>query len=502
MPPVADQQEFEAPPRQQDQQVPAGLGEQDVSALALSQGMPGNIEAEQFALGTVMLDDSTFPQVAGVLEEDDFSIEKHRRIFTCMHKLHERGERIEYLTLANELEKFQLKDKIGGIAYLASLTTGMPRLASIESYVRIVKSKAILRRLIHTAQGIVADCLKGEREVDEILADSETAVMKVGNTLLRAGLESPKETIEGFEGGIGAFLDPQKRTRGLPTSFHKFDELTGGMRGGQLIILAARPAMGKTALALNIASFVASPNGDRPGQAVAVFSLEMSREALLTRVLCADAQVDQRRFRAGTLEGKDRSKLSVALNGLVASKLFIDDTANLNIIELAAKCRRLQSEHGLGLVIVDYLQLLGSKGRVESRVQEISTFSRGLKLLAKDLDVPVLALSQLSRAPEDPRRKDARPRLSDLRDSGSIEQDADVVSFIFREEVYKPTDKSLEGRAELIIGKQRNGPTGIVRLAFYKRYAKFQNAEDDMQLDEGESESYPSGPDTDEEAPF
>ncbi len=458
--------------------------EQSVRQLAEQQGMPTNIEAEMFVLGSVVLENTKFAQVANLLDEDDFAIEKHRRIFSCMRELNSRGELIEYLTLSNELQKFKQLESVGGVAYLTSLTDGMPRFESIESYVRIVKNKSVLRKLIHVSQQIISNCIQEAREVDDILADSETAIMKVGDDLLRSGLESPQETIQGMEGGEEEFLDPNRRPKGLPTPFHRLDELTNGMRGGQLIVLAARPAMGKTAMALNIASFVASKRGDEPAKTVAVFSLEMSREALLTRVLCADAGVDQRRFRGGYLNREEKAKLRKTLSVLVESKLFIDDTANLNIIELAAKCRRLQSEHGLDLVIVDYLQLLGSKGRVQNRVQEISAFSRGLKLLAKDLDVPVMALSQLSRATEHIRRDNPRPKLSDLRDSGSIEQDADVVLFIFREQVYKPTDKTLEGVAELLIGKQRNGPTGLVKLAFQKRFAKFLSPAEQMEEDE------------------
>ena len=470
-----------------------GTQEQSVRQLAEQQGLPTNIEAEMFVLGSVILDDTKFAQVANRLDEDDFALEKHRRIFSCMRELSSRGELIEYLTLSNELQKFKQLQNVGGVAYLTSLTDGMPRLASIDSYVRIVKNKSVLRKLIHASQQIVSNCIQEAHEVDEILADAETTIMKVGNDLLRSGLESPRETIQGYEGGIEAFLDPNRRPKGLPSPFHRLDELTNGMRGSQLIVLAGRPGMGKTAMALNMASFVASKRGDEPAKTVAVFSLEMSREALLTRVLCAEAGVDQRRFRGGYLDQSERGKLAKALRVLVESKLFIDDTANLSIIELAAKCRRLQSEQGLDLVIVDYLQLLGSKGRVESRVQEVSAFSRGLKLLAKDLDVPILALSQLSRAPESQRRKDARPKLSDLRDSGSIEQDADVVMFIYREEVYKPDDKTLDGTAELIIGKQRNGPTGKVKLAFEKRFAKFHSLAEHMQ-EEALREEQPEEP--------
>ena len=472
--------------------------EQQVKELISQKGMPTSIEGETFVLGTVLLDDSKFAQVAGVLSEDDFAVEKHKRIFSCMTELHTRGERIDYMTLVNELDKFKHLEHVGGVAYIASLTQGMPRLENIDSYVKIVKNKSILRQLIHAANKIVADCIQEGREVDEILAASETAIMKVGTAQLRSGLESPQETLTRYEGGVDAFLDPTKRPKGLAGPFHRFEELTNGMRPGQLIVLAGRPAMGKTAMALNIASYVAAAKGNEPGKTVAIFSLEMSREALLTRVLCSEARVDQNRFRGGYLNRDERRRLSSSLTKIVNCKMFIDDTADLNVIELGAKCRRLQSEHGLDLVVVDYLQLLASKGSVENRVQEISAFSRGLKLLAKDLDIPILALSQLSRATESPQRKDARPRLSDLRDSGSIEQDADVVCFIFREEVYKPTDASLKGVAELIIGKQRNGPTGIFKLAFLKQFAQFDNlADTDDGADESAQQAVP-----DDDAPF
>lgn len=454
-------------------------------ALALEKGLPTNIEAEKFVLGSVLLDDTLFAQVAGMLDAEDFALEKHRRMFARMAGLSERGERIEYLTLINELEKHGQLESVDGIAYIASLNEGLPRLASIDSYIKIVKDKSLLRQLIYTSQSITASCIDESREVDEILAEAESAVMKVGDRQLRKGLEDPQRTIEGYPGGPQTFLDPSKRPKGLAGPFHKFEEMTTGMHGGQLIVIAARPAMGKTALALNIASHVAMERPDYAGKPVAVFSLEMSKESLLTRVLCSEAQVDQHRFRGGYLNRDERQRLSRALNRLVQSKLYFDDSADTSIMEISAKCRRLRSEHGLALVVVDYLQLLGSKGKIESRVQEISAFSRGLKLLAKDLDVPVVALSQLSRAPET-RQGDHRPLLSDLRDSGSIEQDADMVCFIFREEVYKPDREDLHGIAELIVSKQRNGPTGKIKLAFLNKFAKFENLAEDLGQTGGE----------------
>ncbi len=495
------QQQEQQLPQQQDQRLPQDRPPQDASALALRRGTPVSVEAERFVLGTVLLDADKFAQAAGSLAIDDFSTEKHRRIFRCMSMLHERGERIEYLTLSEELKKFKWLENIGGLAYLATLTDGMPRLASIDSYTRIVKNKSTLRKLIDAANGIVADCVDGNREVEEILEDSERAVMRVGSDLIQSGLQTPRETIEAIEGGLSAFLNPSKRSLGIETPFYNFNDMTNGLRKGQLIILAARPAMGKTAMALNIAAHLAIASESAPARTVAIFSLEMSREALLTRVLCAEARVDQSKFRRNIVSSEDRPKLAESLNRIVGSKLFIDDTANINVMEIAAKCRRLQSEHGLDLVIVDYLQLLGSKGKVESRVQEVSTFSRGLKLLARDLEIPVVALSQLSRGPESQGRRDARPKLSDLRDSGSIEQDADVVAFIYREEVYKPNDARLTGLAELIISKQRNGPTGIVKLVFLKQFARFDNRLEEDNKEESNDETYQPDEESYESAP-
>ncbi len=442
--------------------------------LALQKGLPTNIEAEKFVLGSVLLDDTLFAQVAGSLDADDFALEKHRRMFTRMVDLSGRGERIEYLTLINELEKHGQLESVDGIAYISSLNDGLPRLTSIDSYIKIVKDKSLLRQLIFTSQTVISSCIEEGREVDDILADAESSVMKVGDQQLRSGLEDPRRTIENYPGGLQTFLDPSRRPKGLAGPFHKFEEMTTGMHGGELIVIAARPAMGKTSLALNIAAHIAMDRPGDPAKAVAVFSLEMSKESLLTRVLCSEARVDQHRFRGGYLNQDERRRLTQSLNQLVQSKLFLDDSADTNIMEISAKCRRLRSEHGLALVVVDYLQLLGSKGKVENRVQEISAFSRGLKLLAKDLDVPIMALSQLSRAPET-RQGDHRPMLSDLRDSGSIEQDADLVAFIFREEVYKPDREDVHGIAELIISKQRNGPTGKIKLAFLNKFAKFEN---------------------------
>jgi len=445
--------------------------------IALEKGLPVNLDAERYVLGAILMDDALYIQVAGSLESDDFSLEKHRRIFLRMGELYERSERIDRVTVANELMKQNQLESVDGITYLVSLDEGLPALANLDSYVRIVKDKSILRRIIFTSQKLIDQCLMGEDGPDEILASAEEGLLRLGDSRTQDSLVNPHQILEAFEGGINTFLDPSKRIKGLGTGLLKLDEMTGGLHAGELIILAARPSMGKTALALNIAQHVAMQSHQK--QTVALFSLEMSRESLLTRMICASARVDQQKFRAGYLNEEDRRRLRKATNDLVQSPLFIDDTAGAHLMDIHAKLRRLKSEHGLALVVIDYLQLMSGRGRYENRNQEISTISRGLKLLAKELKVPMLVLSQLNRAPET-RPGDHRPQLSDLRESGSIEQDADLVAFIFREEVYKPNDESLRGLAELLVAKQRNGPTGKVNLVFLKEFTKFENRTNDL----------------------
>ncbi len=452
-----------------------------VRDLTIDQPLPDNLEAERLILGAIMSNESAFVQVAGTLTADDFSLEKHKRIFQRMADLHERGEKIDRVTLANELMKQGQLQSVDGLSYLVSLDDGLPQLYNIESYVNIVKEKSLLRRIIKLSQDTINRCLASNEDPKQILGAFEDALIKLGDTQNKSTLASPAQIIAEYEGGINAFLDTSKRIKGISTGFLKFDEMTGGLRGGELFIVAARPAMGKTAFALNVAQHIAT-NPANP-KAVAIFSLEMSKESLLTRMLCAAARVDQQRFRAGYLNADERRSLHEAMYRLVEAPLFIDDTAGTNLMDVHSKVRRLKAEHDLGLVIIDYLQLMQGRGRFENRVQEISSLSRGLKLMSKELDVPFLVLSQLSRAPET-RPGDHRPMLSDLRESGSIEQDADLVAFIFREEVYRPDKESLKGIAELILAKQRNGPTGRIKLAFLNRYTKFENLATDTGEDE------------------
>jgi len=443
--------------------------------LALERGLPVNLDAERFVLGSILMDDALFVQVAGTLQPDDFSLEKHRRIFNRMAELQDRGEKIDRITLANELMKHNQLESCDGLTYLVSLDDGLPHISNLDSYARIVKDKATLRRIIFASQKLIDRCMMGEEEPEEILAGAEESLLNLSQYRGNAGLLTPEEVIE-EQGGVNTFLDPARRLKGLSTGYVKLDEMTGGLRGGDLIILAARPAMGKTALALNIAQHVAM---GRHKQTVAVFSLEMSKESLLIRLLCTAARVDGQRFRAGFLNAEERRRLQAAANQLVEAPLFLDDTAAANLMDMHAKLRRLKAEHGLGLVVLDYLQLMSGRGKSENRNQEISALTRGLKMLAKELNVPMMVLSQLSRAPE-VRQGDRRPQLSDLRDSGSIEQDADTVLFIFREEIYKPEREDLKGLAELLIAKQRNGPTGLMNLVFLKQFTKFENRTSDL----------------------
>jgi replicative DNA helicase len=442
----------------------------------VEKGLPSNIDAERFVLGSILLNDNLYIQAAGQLARDDFSLEKHRRIFGRMEELNGRGERIDRVTVANELMRYNELESVDGLGYIVSLDDGLPQILNIDAYIGIVKEKAIKRKIIFASQHLMNRALMDEEDSAELLQWSgETFLQLAANDKRAKGLLSTAEIIDAFQGGIDALFDPSKTPRGLSTGFQRLDEKTTGMRPGDLIVLAARPSMGKTALALNIATFVAV----RLKKSVAIFSLEMSKESLLTRMLCSLARVDSNKYRAGYLNKDERSRIRQAAITLQDAPLYIDDTAGATPMEVHSKLRRHTAENGpVELAIVDYLQLMEGR-RAENRQQEVSGISRDMKLMAKALNLPLLVLSQLSRAPET-RVGDHRPQLSDLRESGSIEQDADVVAFIFREEFYKPNDESLRGQAELILAKQRNGPTGKIELVFLHEFTKFENRAADL----------------------
>jgi replicative DNA helicase len=448
--------------------------------LTLDSGLPANVDAEKTILGAILLDNAAHAEAAEKLESDDFSLDSHRRIFLRMSELMDAQHAVDIVTLANELTRYKEVDVVGGVAYLASLTEGLPRRPVIEEYIRIVKDKSLLRKLMAICSMAIARAAdQGESALD-VLGAAESQLMEVTEKGLTHGFQSLHQIVEHSFGSIDNLYKQSREVTGLATSFTEFDRMTSGLQKGELIIIAARPSMGKTALAINIAQNSAIKSGAK----VAVFSLEMGKESLLRRMLATQAWVDQRKLQTGFLGREDHDKLEKALGQLVDSQLFIDDTAGISLAEMRAKARRLkQNAGGLDLIVVDYLQLMSatvpSSGRrnYENRTQEVSAISRGLKALAKELDVPVMALSQLSRASER-RGEDKRPLLSDLRESGSIEQDADVVAFIHREAYYKRDEEMSEtdkARSEIIVAKQRNGPTGTVYLSFLSRFTRFEN---------------------------
>ncbi|HTG15777.1 MAG TPA: replicative DNA helicase [Blastocatellia bacterium] len=430
-------------------------------------GLPSNVEAERSILGAILLDNAVCNQAVELLKRDDFFLDSHRRIFDKMVMLSERLSSIDLITLGDELRRAAEFEQIGGSTYIASLIDGVPRTDNIEHYARIVKKKSMLRKLITASNQIIARAFDEEDDADIIIDQAEQAIFQIAEDKVRQGFQYIGTVAQRRLEQIEQMADRPEMITGVPTGFVDFDHLTSGLQRQDLIIIASRPSMGKTALALNMAQYAA-----RNGSVVGIFSLEMSAEQLASRLLCSEARVDAHRLRTGFLNREEWARLGDALRRLCETKVYIDDTPGSGVLEMRAKARRLKAEHGLDLLVVDYLQLMSGRGRIESRQQEVSQISRDLKTLAKELDIPVLALSQLSRAPET--RSEHKPQLSDLRESGAIEQDADVVCFIYREEIYNETDEN-RGRAELLIAKQRNGPTGKVELAFLNSFTRFES---------------------------
>jgi replicative DNA helicase len=444
--------------------------------------LPANVEAERSILGAILLDNFAYNQAAEHLRTEDFSLDSHRRIYTRMVDLAESSRPIDMITLIEELERHKELQAIGDVGYVSSLLEGVPERPSIEHYVRIVRDKALLRGLISAANTAIARAAEQTDPADEVLSDAEAAIFQLSEKRIGRGFMGVQEIVRESFGSVDALLQRGQRITGLATHYTDLDEMTSGLQRSDLVIIAARPSMGKTAFAMNIAENAAIEDQ----QVVGVFSLEMSREALLMRLLCSQARVDAHKMRTGSLWQDDMKKVVRAMEQLAHAPIYIDDTPGISVSEMRAKARRLKQSQGrLDLIIVDYLQLMSGGGkRFENRTQEVSAISRGLKALAKELSVPVIALSQLSRAPES-RGGDHRPQLADLRESGSIEQDADLVTFIFREEVYRQDDPELQGRAEIIIAKQRNGPIGKIRMAFLKSCTRFETmAEGGMAAEE------------------
>jgi replicative DNA helicase len=442
----------------------------DTAVLAAERTLPHNLEAERSVLGAILVHNDAFNLAAQVIDSGDFYRDAHRRIFERMVQLNERNQAIDFVTLKEELSRAGEIDEVGGPAYVASLADGVPRATNVEYYARIVKEKSTLRSLIFAANKILTNAYEADQESDLILDEAESSIFAVADDRLKAGFVPMRDLVKDSFPKIEQLFEQKRLVTGVPTGFVDLDEMTRGLQAGDLIIVAARPSMGKTSLVLNIAQYVAI----QPEHTVGFFSLEMSKESLFLRLLTSEAQIDSHRLMSGAIGQKDYGRISHALESLSAMRLFIDDTANIGVMEMRAKARRLQKEHRLSLLVVDYIQLMSGRGRFENRTLELASISRSLKGLAKELRVPIVVLSQLSRAPES--RSDHRPQLSDLRESGALEQDADVVVLIYREDAYNRDPNNPDaGTAELILAKQRNGPTGTVRLAFLREQTRFAN---------------------------
>ena len=436
---------------------------------AIQRKLPHNLEAEKCVLGAVLINNDKFNYAAELIDAGDFFRDAHRRIFDKMVNLSERGQVIDLVTLKEELGRTGDLDDVGGPAYIAALVDGVPGSTHVEHYARIVKEKSTLRSLIQSANRILKSAYEAETDAEVQLDQAEKEIFEIADDQIQEGFVSLRDLVPGSMETVEKLQSHQGLLTGMPSGFTDLDKLTSGFQPSDLVIIAARPSMGKTSLALNIAQHI----GVKTERSVGVFSLEMSKEQLFLRMLTAEARIDAQHFRGGQKLGEQEyRKISQALNTLGEARVFIDDSAGVGVLEMRAKARRLKQEHGLDMLIVDYIQLMQGRGRYENRTLELASISRSLKGLAKELQIPILVLSQLSRAPE--ARKDHRPQLSDLRESGALEQDADVVIFIYRDDQYNPSPEN-ENTAELLVSKQRNGPTGVVKIAFLKEMTRFEN---------------------------
>ncbi len=436
----------------------------------LERSLPSSEESERVILGAILLDNSVIAQAVEHLKPEDFYSPLNRRVFAAMIALFEKQKQIDPILIGEELKKEGSLESIGGTSTITNLTFGLPHFSNVEEYIKVVREKSVMRNLIRTCNSITGEALAEEDEAENILDNAERMIFALAEARTRQGFSRIAPVAESIVIRAKAHAENNSTgITGLSTGFFELDDMTSGFQRTDLVIIAGRPSMGKTALCLTLAQNAALQSN----AVVAVFSLEMSKEQLVTRMLCSEARINAHRFRTGHLITSEWARLAQAVGTLSDARLFIDDTPGISVLEMRAKCRRLAAEQKqIDLIVVDYLQLMSGGKRTESRQQEVSQISRELKGLAKELNVPVVALSQLSRAPE--ARNPPRPLMSDLRESGSIEQDADVVGFIYREEYYKP-ETEIPGIAELIIAKQRNGPTGTVKLAFLREFTRFEN---------------------------
>jgi len=439
----------------------------------LERSLPNNLDAERSILGAILLDNNALNTAIEALKAEDFFLPQNRHVFQQMIALGEAQHAIDLVTLTEELHRRGELEAAGGAPYLASLVDGVARVSNVEHYARIVKEKAMLRNLIHATDKIKQSAFEGEDGADAILDGAESSIFALAEDRVKAGLISMKEVVHESFDRLDRIFREGKSITGISTGYGELDKLLSGLQPSELIILAARPSQGKTALALNMAENIAI----RGGLPVAVFSLEMSKESLLQRLVASVAQVDAHKFRSGHLSREDWKRMTEALGTISSSPLWVDDAGSISVLEIGAKARRLKRDKGLSLLIVDYLQLITGRGRFNSRQEEVASISRGLKGLAKELQIPVLVLSQLTRAPE---RDERGPQLSDLRESGAIEQDADVVMFIYRPNFFNlnatPEERDM---ADILIAKQRNGPTDKVKFVFRSRLTRFEEAAPD-----------------------
>ena len=431
---------------------------------------PQNLEAEQSVLGSILLKSRSFHDVTEIIGPGDFYKNSHRIIFEAMIQLFENGEPLDVLTVTNHLKDNNLLQEAGSASYLATLTSIVPVAANIGSYANIIRQKSILRNLIRINTEVALRCYDEQGDIDALIDEAEQSIFDITDSKKGQHFTALKSIISGTFKAVEDLYKRKELITGVPTGYYGIDKMTAGLQPSDLIVLAGRPSMGKTALAMNIAQHAALV--DKVG--VAIFSLEMSKEQLATRLICSVGRIDSQRIRTGKLRDEDWPKLTRAVGMLTDAPIYIDDTPAISSLEMRAKIRRLASKHNIGLILVDYLQLMRGRSNTENRTQEISEISRSLKAIAKEYSVPLMALSQLNRSLES--RSDKRPMMSDLRESGAIEQDADVICFIYRDEVYNKSDDNPDKNiAEIIVGKQRNGPTGTVKLTFLSEYTMFEN---------------------------
>lgn len=444
----------------------------ELDLMFLKKSPPHSLEAERTVLGGILVRNQSLNAVLSLISPDDFYTDGHRRVLDRIIALVDKGVTVDLLALTEDLQRTGALEDVGGAAYLSSLMDGVPRNVNVEYYARIIKEKALLRRLILSSARIIQSSYEQKEDADELLNAAQASILDVAEQRIKPGFLSMAQLTPPTLEMIEVLMARKEAITGVPSGFKDLDAMTSGFHSSELVILAARPSMGKTAMALNISQFA----GTRTEKTAAFFSMEMAKEQIVIRMLCAEARVDIKKTRTGFVSEREFNRLKMAGEHLARAHILIDDSPALTVMEMKAKCRRLRMEQRLDIAFIDYIQLMRTGGRFENRNQEMSFISRSLKELAKELRIPVVGISQLSRAPEKGRRE-AKPQLSDLRESGAIEQDADLVIFIYRPEYYHPDDESLKGEAVVSIAKQRNGPTGDLKLAFLREYALFCDME-------------------------